>query len=204
MYLDFKTSQNLSKKYGIDVVETYFADSENSAKKATGRTGFPCVMKLNSAEHKTDIGGIITNIENHHQAELAFHKLKRKRNFNGVIVQKQLEGKEIIIGGKQDLQFGPVVLFGIGGVFVEIMKDFSLKIAPVTKKEAEYMIKSIQGYPILRGTRGEKSVNLNNIANAIVAVSNLISKHPEIQELDLNPLIVSENYCKAVDLRFIC
>ena len=145
MNLDFQTAQNLCKKYGIDVVATEFAQSESSAKRAAERVGFPCVMKLNSAENKTDIGGIIKGIENHYQAELAFEKLKKKKGFNGVIVQKQLEGKEIIIGGKQDPQFGPVVLFGLGGIFVEIMGGVSLKIAPVTHAEAKQMLKSIKG-----------------------------------------------------------
>jgi acetyl-CoA synthetase (ADP-forming) len=129
---------------------------------------------------------------------------KAKIEFNGVLLQKELEGKEIIIGGKQDPQFGAVVLFGLGGIFVELMKDVSLKIAPVTHSEANKMLKSIKGYPVLKGMRGEKEVNLRKIIETIVSVSQLINEHPEIKELDLNPLIVSEKYCKAVDLRIIC
>jgi len=209
MYLDFLGAQNLLQKHGIDVVYTEIADSESSAKKAAGRIGFPCLMKLNSAEHKTDIGGIIKNIENHNQTVDAFSTLKKrskkaKIDFNGVLLQKELEGKEIIIGGKQDPQFGAVVLFGLGGIFVELMKDVSLKIAPVTHSEAHKMLKSIKGYPVLKGMRGEKEVNLRKIIETIVSVSQLINEHPEIKELDLNPLIVSEKYCKAVDLRIVC
>jgi len=209
MYLDFQAAKNLFEKYKIDVVDTEVAHSEASAKKAAERIGFPALMKLNSAMHKTEIGGIVTEIENHTQAANAFALLKKRAEkahveFDGVLVQKQLQGKEIIIGGKQDLQFGPVILFGLGGIFVELMGDVSLKIAPVTKKQAERMLKSIKGYALLKGMRGDKSVDMEKIIDAIVSVSHVLHEHPEIKELDLNPLIVTDKYCTAVDLRVIC
>jgi len=165
-------------------------------------------MKLLSPAliHKTDAGAVVVGVKSHDQVRHTFHKLStipRMQGipFEGILVQETLSGHEIIIGGKQDLQFGPVVLFGLGGIFVQILKDTSLRVAPIGEREAEEMIKEIKSYPVLAGARGRKAANIKDIAQMISAVSNLMYKE-NVSEMDLNPCFAGDE-CVAADLRII-
>ena len=205
--LDFQEAEKLLKKYRIKTPGSYVAKTREEAAKMAKKLGFPVVLKIISPDiiHKTEKKTVILCLMDEKQVENAFDEIRKragKAKFNGMLVQKQVSGREVIIGGKRDSQFGPVVLFGLGGIFVEIMKDISLRIAPIDKREALEMIKEIKGYPILTGARGEKPVNIDKLAEAMAAVSRMISEN-EIQELDLNPVMVNEKDCIAVDVRMI-
>ena len=189
---------NLLKKYNLNFVESVVIKDKNIFDKIK----YPIVLKVSSNKiiHKSDCGGVITNINNKKDAVENFNKLKRISK--NIIAQKMVYGKEIIIGMKKDPQFGPVVMFGLGGIFVEIMKDVVFRICPIEKKEAIEMIKEIKSYSILEGVRGEKKVNINKIADIIVKISNLSLKE-DINEIDLNPVIINDGGAFIVDARFM-
>ena len=205
--LDFSEAEKILRKYRIKTPNSVMVKKREEAAKAAKKLGFPVVMKINSPDivHKTEKKAVITGIADEAGAEKAFDEIKKragKARFRGILVQQQVGGKEVIIGGKTDAQFGPVVLFGMGGIFVEIMKDVSLRIAPVDKSEALEMIKEIKSYPLLAGARGEKPVNLAKLAEMVSAASKVIANN-KINELDLNPVMVGDKECVAVDVRMM-
>ncbi len=168
--------------------------------------GYPVVMKLVSPDvvHKSDVGGVVMNIHNKEEAVKAFEafsKLCKNKGFKfeGAMIQKQLNGNYVIVGLKKDPQFGPVVMFGSGGIFVEIMKDVVFRVCPVTEEDAMEMIHEIKGYPILAGARGQPA-DLKKIAKVIKAVSD-IGMNEKIEEMDINPLLVNDKEVSAVDVR---
>ncbi len=127
-----------------------------------------------------------------------------KARIDGVLVQKMVSGgKELIVGMKRDPQFGPLIMFGMGGVYVEVLKDVSFRIAPITRKEAYEMVKEVKAYHILRGLRGEKPVDIDAIVDLLLRVSKLSVDHPEVLEMDLNPVKVFEKGYLVVDFRMV-
>jgi acetyl-CoA synthetase (ADP-forming) len=205
--LDFSEAEKLIKKYRIRTPDYAIAKKKEEAVKFARKLGWPVVLKIISPDiiHKTEKKAVVIGICDEPSVGKAFDEIRKragKARFRGILVQSQAYGKEVIIGGKRDPQFGAVVLFGLGGIFVEVLKDVSLRIAPIDKLEALKMMKEIRGYPILAGARGEKPVNMEKLAEMIVAVSRLISENG-IQELDLNPVFVNEKDCLAVDVRMI-
>lgn len=188
----------LLKKYKLGFVDYKIVKDE----KDLDKIDYPVVMKVFSEEivHKSEKGGVIVNIKDKDDALAAFKKLRKISK--DVLVQKMIFGKEVIIGMKKDPQFGPVIMFGLGGIFVEVMKDTSLRICPVNKDDAISMIKEIKAYKILSGTRGEKNVDIDGIANIIVKLSSLSLKE-KINEIDLNPVMVNEKEAVIVDARFM-
>ena len=203
-------SIELAKKAGIRFAKGFHAKKIPELEKSLKKTGFPCVMKIVSrkASHKTELGGVITGIKSEEEAKKAFLKLKaiasqKRIPFGGVLVQEQARGIEIIIGAKRDPQFGPIILFGLGGIFVEVFKDFSLRLAPVSEKDATEMIDETKGKALLLGARGAKKANLKAIAGIILAVSKLMLKDEKIIELDLNPVFANGKTAFAVDARII-
>jgi len=200
----------LLKKYKIPFTDWKLAKDENSAAKTANKLNYPVAMKVVSKKisHKSDAGGVITNIKNEEEAKNAFNKImqnakKLKVKPEGILIQKMASGTEIIIGLKQDPQFGPTVLLGLGGIFVEIMKDISLRIAPLTKKDCIEMIDELKGNEILKGARGKKPVNTEAIINILMAVSKIGIKNPNIKEMDLNPVMVNETTASVVDVRIL-
>lgn len=188
------------KDYGLPVLENSVATSAKQAAEAAERIGFPVVMKVISKDivHKSDVGGVVLNITSAEESEKSFKKIaesvKEKMPdsvMEGVFISRMAEkGKEVIIGLKRDPGFGPVVMFGLGGIYVELFKDVQFRVAPVKTDEALSMIKSIKAYPILKGIRGEAPSDIESTAKAICAVSQLALDFPEISELDINPMIV--------------
>lgn len=208
--MPFEQTIHLTRRYNINTAPCEMAHSEIQAAKASQRFGYPVVLKLISPEvvHKTEKGFVLTGIDSmvgaqHTYKELVERAHKLKIQPEGVLIQKQFKGREIIIGAKRDEQFGPTVLFGLGGVFVEILKDISLRIAPINKVDAMEMIKEIKGYALLAGARGQQAVNFEKIAETISAVSNMIMDNDEIVEMDLNPCFADEKECIAVDIRIM-
>jgi len=202
--LTVEESMNILKKNGIPTVRQFKVKSIFDLASACKKTGFPAAMKIvsKSISHKTDKGGVLLNIHSILEAKKAFNKLKKLRGFESVLVQKQLRGTEVIVGGKLDEQFGPTILFGIGGIFVETFEDVSVRICPITSRDADKMIKEIKGYTILQGTRGQKPANIKKLKQILLKTSNLMQKN-KIKELDINPLIINEKDAIAVDARII-
>ncbi len=197
----------LLEKYGIKTAKSLRVKSTRDWDKVIEELGFPFVAKIEAKEpiHKTEFGGVKV-VENEMDLEdflRNVEKIKNKVRISGVIVQEMLSGVEVFIGGKRDPQFGPVVLFGLGGLFVEIMEDVSIRLAPLSKKDAEQMIKEIKGYTILAGARGRKPVKMGDLVSALIGVSRLMVEHEDIREIDINPLFANEKYVKAADVRVI-
>ena len=209
--LDVDKSFGILKKNSIPYTEWKTAKTAEQAAKAASKIGFPVAMKIISKKvvHKSDIGGVKINLTNEQEVVNAFEEItksaraKAKTKPEAVLIQKMEFGTEVIIGLKRDPQFGPVVIFGLGGVFVEVLKDVSLRIAPLTKKDCAEMIEEIKGAPILKGVRGQKPVNINSLIKILMAVSDIGLKNKRISEMDLNPVIVNETSATVVDVRML-
>jgi len=201
----------LLKKKRFPVVKSVFAKEKDILKKAK-KLSFPIVLKLISPDivHKSDANIIFLNIENEEDLQKNCEKaiknakkFKRNAKIEGFLLQEMISGQEVIIGMKQDEQFGPVIMFGLGGIFVEVLKDVSFRVAPVEREIALEMVKEIKGYKILEGIRGKKKANIDEIINIIRKVSLLVEKDKKIQEIDFNPVIVNEKEAKIVDFRIL-
>ncbi len=198
----------LLKKYGIPVAKFSVAADISSAAKAAKRIGYPVTVKLDSPDivHKTDKGAVAVGLKDEKELRDALKKMLKRAGtaeISGIIVQESCSGKEIIIGGADDPQFGDIVMFGLGGIFVEVLKDVSLRVTPIGKRDAAKMVREIRGYPLLAGARGEKPANISSIVDAIVKASKMVEQEQQIKELDINPLFVNEKGAKAVDVRVI-
>jgi acyl-CoA synthetase (NDP forming) len=197
----------------IPVVETRLATSKKEAVEIAAKMGFPIVMKIVSPDisHKSDVGGVKLGIQNATQAGKAYSEIlasvkkhDRKAKVVGVSVQKMArQGLEIIIGMTKDAQFGPVIMFGLGGILVEVLKDVSFRIVPLEKRDAAEMITEIKGFPVLKGYRGQEPANIPFLEDMIVKVSDFVEKNPDIKELDLNPVFAYKDGAMAVDARII-
>jgi acetate---CoA ligase (ADP-forming) subunit beta len=196
--IKFEEILRLFKKYNLDFIDSKIIKNE----KDLDNLKYPVVMKVASENvvHKSDVGGVIVGIKNIEEAKESYEKLKKISD--KIVVQTMAKGKEVIIGMKRDDQFGPVIMFGLGGIFVELMKDVSFRICPVDKKNALEMIKEIKSSKILEGIRGDKPVNIDKLANIIVEISKLSIKE-DIEEIDLNPVMVNEKNAIIVDARFM-
>jgi acyl-CoA synthetase (NDP forming) len=199
--------------YGIPVVKTAFAKTEEEAMKAADDIGYPLVMKIISPQisHKSDVGGIMLFLKNQDEVRTAYREMMKsipeKRPdavLEGVQLQPMLSGgREVIIGMIRDPTFGPMLMFGLGGVYVEILKDVRFAIAPVNEKEARDMITGIKTYPLLTGARGSKPSDIGALADTILKISRLVCDFPEIEEFEINPMMVFEKGmgALAVDMR---
>ena len=203
--LNLFDSMKIAKKHGIKFVETIPAKTEKETIDACKKIGFPVAMKLVSSKisHKTDAGGVILNIDSNKEAANAFNKLKKLAGFKAVAVQKMVKGIEIIIGGKTDENFGPTILFGLGGIFVETFKDYSLRVCPISPFDAKEMVHEIKALQILKGVRGKKGANIPLIEKELLKISKMLLKEKKIKELDLNPLIATPTNLIAVDARIV-
>ncbi len=204
---------DIIKSYGISTPSHALAKTLNEALKASKAIGFPVVLKIASSDvlHKSDIGGVAVGVGSEEEVEKRYNEImnnsiKKVPNalIAGILVQKQVPNTiQVIIGGIRANQFGPAVMFGLGGIFVELFKDVAFGIAPVIETEALEMMKEIKGYPILSGYRGMKELAISQIIKTIVTISELISDVDEIKEVELNPLFVYEKSVVAVDVRII-
>jgi acyl-CoA synthetase (NDP forming) len=207
MVLRFEEATKLLKKYKIPIIETRKIKKLEEILNIGNKWGFPLVLKLDSTRilHKTDIGGVITDIQNRKELKEAWQKIKKvaTKYKSDIIIQPYIKGVETIVGAKRDVVFGPVIMFGLGGIFVEVFKDVSFRLAPISKKEAKEMIREIKGYQILKGYRGHKTVNIDNLVEILIRVSRLMTNEKNIQEVDLNPVIVTEKGARVVDVKII-
>lgn len=206
-------SKQLLKAYGIPVVETEVAEHEDQAVEAASRLGFPIVLKLHSRTitHKTDVGGVILNIATETAVREAFQSIRRSvaeqagpDHFQGVSVQRmKRRGYEVILGSSVDPQFGPVILFGLGGELVEVFRDRALALPPLNTILARCLMQQTRIFAALNGVRGRRAVDLALLERILVRFSRLVVEHPRIREIDINPLLVSETEICALDARMI-
>ena len=186
---------------GIPMVQELVSDQKEELTSFAEKIGYPVVAKVVGPIHKSDVGGVALNIRSKEHLALEFDRMMRIRDAKAVMVQKMLQGTELFIGAKYESRFGHVVLCGLGGIFVEVLKDVSSGLAPLSMSEAESMIHSLKAYKILRGTRGQKGINERKYQEIIVKLSTLLRFATEIKELDINPLLADENEVTAVDAR---
>jgi acyl-CoA synthetase (NDP forming) len=194
------------KAYGITVADYQVIHEKKELGKAIAQMGKPVALKVISSEisHKSDKGGVILNVTDPAQAGRAFEKIKRAggKRFSGILIQKMVtDGMEVILGAKRDPSFGPVVLFGLGGIYVELLKETSLRVAPINRSEAEEMISELKASAILRGARGRKPLDTQALVENLLRLSQLMVDFPEIEGIDINPVIVQEKGAVAVDAR---
>jgi acyl-CoA synthetase (NDP forming) len=206
-------SKELIKSAGIPIVEAKLARTKAEAISLSKTIGFPVVLKIVSPDvvHKSDSGGVRLGLDNAVQVGRAYSEILAaikkhhpKAKIEGISVQKMAcPGIEVIIGMTKDEQFGPVLMFGLGGILVEVLKDVSFRIVPLNKRDASQMIKEIKGYPLLEGYRGQGPTDIPFLEALILKVSDFIDKNPEIKELDLNPVFAYKDGAVAVDARVI-
>jgi 4-hydroxybutyryl-CoA synthetase (ADP-forming) len=201
------------KAYGFPVPKSTLVNSGDEAAKAATEIGFPVVMKISSKDiiHKSESGGVKVGLKNSDDVKNAYAAiLSNVKNYNpnakieGVLVQEMVtNSKELILGAKQDKLFGPLLMFGLGGIYVEILKDVNFRLAPISESEAREMIESIKTISLLKGVRGEKSSDLSSVVDCLLRLSQLIVDFPEIEEFDINPLLVLEEGrgSRVVDVR---
>jgi acyl-CoA synthetase (NDP forming) len=196
-------------------VHSAVATSAEEVQAIAEEVGYPVAIKIIAEQisHKSDVGGVQLNLRNGPAVSAAFEDMmsRIRQAFpqiqpDGVLVQPMVTGgRELILGGRQDPQFGPVVLVGLGGVFVEIFEEAVVRVAPITRKDALEMIESLRGAQILKGTRGGKPADLEALVEALLRLSQLLVDFPEIKELDINPLRLFHEHegCRALDARMI-
>ena len=203
--------QEILKAYGMPLPRSILAQTEDDAVRAANKLRYPVVMKIASPQiiHKSDAGGVRVNLTSDEETRSAFQtvtanakKYDKNAEIKGVLVVEMMTGgKELIIGSKLEPGFGPVIMLGMGGIYVEVLKDVTFKLAPVTDREADDMISSIKTQKILQGVRGEKPSDVSKLSECIQRLSQLVSDFEEIRELDMNPVLVMPRGCKILDVR---
>lgn len=193
--------QALLHAAGISVVDEFVSGNKEEVLAFARRTSFPVVAKVVGPVHKSDVGGVTLNIKGEQHLALEFERMMRLPDATALMVQPMLKGTELFIGAKYEEKFGHVVLCGLGGIFVEVLKDVSSGLAPLSYEEAYSMIHSLRAYKIIQGTRGQKGVNEDKFAEIIVRLSTLLRFATEIKEMDINPLLATEKSVIAVDAR---
>ena len=202
-------SKELLKEIGITIPAQNLTKTKDETLAAAEKIGFPVVLKLMAEDvvHKSDTGAVKLNIKNKEEAEKAFDELMKieSQSEKKISVQKMADEPitELIIGMTTDAQFGPALMFGIGGILVELLEDVSFRIAPVTEYDCNEMIREIKGFPILDGYRGKPKADIDAIVDTLMKISDLVIKHEEIYELDLNPVFIYEKGLICVDARII-
>jgi acetyltransferase len=201
--------------YGIPTVPSVIAKTVEEAQSAAEKVGYPVAMKIVAEQisHKSDVGGVQLNLRSSTAVGEEFDDMMERvqsaypqAKLDGILVQPMVTGgRELILGGRQDAQFGPVVLVGLGGIFVEIFEESVVRVAPITRREAKKMIENLRGYQILAGARGHKRADIDSVAETLLRLSQLLTDFPEIKELDINPLRVfhEDGGCRALDARII-
>lgn len=198
---------------GVPATDTRLAMSAQEAQGQADQMGYPVALKIVSQDiaHKSDVGGVKLGLQDGESVAAAYAEIEANARgaqpnarIDGVSVQQMAKpGTEVIVGMTTDEQFGPVMMFGLGGIMVEVMKDVSFRLIPLTEKDAMQMITDIKGRAVLEGVRGNPPVNLTQLAKLIVQVSEFVASHPEIRELDLNPVLAYEDGAVAVDARIV-
>jgi acyl-CoA synthetase (NDP forming) len=206
-------SKQILQDAGIPVVMAEVAATAAEAVAVAERLGYPVVLKVLSPDiaHKSDAGGVKVGPGSAAEVQTAFEEImaavkarQPDARIEGVAVQRMAaQGTEVIVGMSKDPQFGPVMMFGLGGIFVEVLKDVAFRIVPLEPRDAREMIREIKGFPVLEGVRGQDAADLGALEGLILKVSEFVEAHPEIDGLDLNPVFAYKNGVIAVDARIV-
>ncbi len=206
-------AKSICIQYGLPTPAFDVASNSNEAEDFANKIGYPIVLKIVSPDilHKTDAGGVAVGLNSGKEVKNEFEEMlrrvrnyKKDANIKGILVQKMAPSStEVIIGGLKDPQFGQTLMFGLGGIFVEVLKDVTFRIAPISEKDAKEMIMEIKAYPILRGYRGQPPADESAIIKILVNTSKLMIDLPNINQMDLNPIMVYEKGASVVDARII-
>ncbi len=206
-------SKQLLEEAGIPTAHARLATSRDAAVQAAREIGFPVVLKVVSPQitHKTDVGGVKLDLKSPEEVAAAFDEIMAAARraapdatVDGVSVQQMARpGIEVIVGVSTDPQFGPVIMFGLGGVLVEVLKDVSFRIIPIAPRDARQMIREIKGFPLLEGYRGQDPADLAALESLLLRVSGFVEQQPEVSELDLNPVFAYKDGALAVDARIV-
>ncbi len=206
-------AQQICNQHSIPTPTFQVASRLDEAIMKANEIGFPVVLKILSSQilHKSDVGGVIPNIKDEKELAIEYEKLLTEvsrraptAKISGVLVEKMMPpSTEVIVGGIRDSQFGPSIMFGMGGIFTEVYEDVAFRVAPIDKIDASNLIHELKGSKILEGVRGQPTADINSIINLLINVSGLILEHDAINQLDLNPVIVYPDGVCAVDSRII-
>jgi acetyltransferase len=202
-YIEPQKVKELLNATGISTVPEFVSDKKADVMAAAHKIGFPIVAKVVGPVHKSDVGGVTLNINSGEFLSKEFDRMMNIKDATAVMIQPMLKGTELFIGAKYEDRFGHVVLCGLGGIFVEVLRDISSGLAPLTYNEAYSMIHSLKAYKIIKGTRGKKGINEEKYAETIVRLSTLLRYATEIKELDINPLLATEDGVMVVDSRIL-
>jgi len=206
-------AKTVCMEYGIPATKFQLAKNEAEAVKFAEEIGYPIVLKIVSPDiiHKSDVGGVIVSLKTEKDVRNGYKQILRNvkkhkadAKIVGILVQEMAPSStEVIVGAIKDPQFGPAVMFGLGGIFVEVLKDVTFRVAPITVDEAREMITEVKAYPLLKGYRNLPPADIEAIVKILLNTSRLVMEHQEIKELDLNPIMVYEKGAKTVDARII-
>jgi len=200
-------------EYGIPTPSFRVATSASNAAAVAADLGYPVVLKIVSPDvvHKSDVGGVVAGLSSSDAVESAYLRIvenvrarRPDARLIGVLVQRMApESTEVIVGSVNDAQFGHTILFGLGGVFVEVLKDVAFRIAPIEERDARDMMREIKGYEVLTGYRGSPPADQDAIVSIILSASSLVTENPQIEQMDLNPMMVYERGAMVVDARML-
>jgi acetyltransferase len=208
-------SRRILTAYGIEIPQSEVAETPEQAEKVASKLGYPVVLKIASPDilHKTDVGGVKVGLRNAADVRDAFELITYRAQryvpearLWGCLVQEMVpEGLEVLIGMNRDPQFGPLITFGLGGIYVEVLKDVSFRLAPLSRQGSEAMLKEIRAAALLEGVRGQPAVDRQSIADTLLRISQLVMDFPEIAELDINPYVAFEQGQGgiAIDMRLV-
>lgn len=209
--LTIEESLALAHAYGMPIPKARVATSKDEAARTADEIGYPVVMKIVSPEivHKTDLGGVVLNVGSRDEVEENYDRMLQKMRLampqatiRGVLVQRMYPaGKEVIVGAVRDPQFGPLIMFGLGGIYVNFLRDVSYGLAPLTETEARQMIQGTKAYALLSGVRGQAPSDVESIVQVMIQLSRIMIRFEEIVEMEINPLFAYERGCLAVDVR---
>ncbi len=197
------------EKYGFKLIPYGLAQNLEEAKKLANKMGYPIAMKIISsqASHKTEIGGVRINIKNEEMLKLTYKDLEEvakahKLQLDGILIQRMArKGIELIVGAKRDEQFGHLIILGLGGIYVEIFKDISARLCPITENDVDEMIDELKSHPVITGARGKKAINIHELKRIMLNVCKFVSKE-DVKEMDLNPIVFDERGGDIIDVRF--
>lgn len=205
-------SRDILNLCGIPINKSGLAADSDEAVKLANEIGYPVVMKIVSPQiiHKTEVGGVVVNIGSDNELKKSYDEMIERAKskvpdaeITGVLLEEMVKGSELIVGTTEDPQFGPMIMFGIGGVFVEVYKDVSFRLIPITAGDAQDMLNEIKGKAILAGVRGLPAASTEQLVDILTKVSTFVEENPEVSEMDINPLIATEKGLIAVDARII-
>ena len=206
-------AKTICAEYGIPVTKFNLAKNEKEAAAYADQIGYPIVLKIVSPDiiHKSDAGGVIVNLKTPAEVASAYQKIienakkyKADAKIVGVLVQEMApQSTEVIVGAIKDPQFGQTIMFGLGGIFVELLKDVNFRVAPITSEDAKEMIMQLKAYPLLKGYRNTPPADIDALVTILTNTSRLVMDNPEIKELDLNPVMAYPKGAKTVDARII-